>query len=122
MRVFPDQTDHFVGRQLVGRFSLPDVAGLTAILTPIGQAEVQFQRSVWTCRCRSEECYPCVSRTTSLLDESPVESHFCQYFTMGLFEPLPMGEWVKHPGRTTDEDVPGRMMGCRTHYRQAGIR
>ena len=36
--------EHFVGRQLVGRLALPDVAGLAAVLAPVREAEIQLQR------------------------------------------------------------------------------
>ena len=43
--VLADEREHFVGGQLVGRLALPDVAGLAAVLAPVGQAEVQLERN-----------------------------------------------------------------------------
>ena len=40
-----DEREHFVGGQLVGRLALPDVAGLAAVLAPVGEAQIDLERT-----------------------------------------------------------------------------
>ena len=44
VRILADEREHFVGRQLVGRLPLPDVARLAPVLAPVGEAEIELQR------------------------------------------------------------------------------
>ena len=42
LRVLADERDDLVGRQLVGRLALPDVARLALVLAPVGEAQFSF--------------------------------------------------------------------------------
>src|SRR4029079_11940749 len=41
--VLPDETDQFARRQFVGRLATPDVARLTAVLTPVRQRDIELR-------------------------------------------------------------------------------
>src|SRR5262245_13286894 len=47
-----DELQQFCRAQLVGGLALPDVAGLAAILTPVGERQVDFERPLRTCDVR----------------------------------------------------------------------
>src|SRR5262249_12286320 len=47
-----DELQQFGRAQLVRGLALPDVAGLAAILTPVGERQVDFERPLWTCDVR----------------------------------------------------------------------
>ena len=70
VRVLADERDDFVGRQLVGRLALPDVARLAPVLAPVGQAEIELQRRGGTVRGRPQERHAEVSRAPELCQES----------------------------------------------------
>ena len=71
----PDEGDHFVGGELVGRLTLPDVAGLAAILTPVRQAEVQFQRRTRTDGRGSEKRGTGVCRSSERIGKASCTPH-----------------------------------------------
>ena len=45
VRVLPHERDDLVRRQLVGRLALPDVARLALVLAPVGETQIQLERS-----------------------------------------------------------------------------
>src|SRR5262249_20887972 len=47
-----DELQQFGRAQLVRRLALPDVAGLAAILTPVGERQIDFERPLRTCDVR----------------------------------------------------------------------
>ena len=73
--VLTNEGADFIGREFVGGLSLPDVAGLAAILAPVGQAPVHLQRHGRPPDGGVKNPHPRMSGARELLNQSTVHGH-----------------------------------------------